>query len=372
MISLGSSGEAICPGLRDLEWKASLFALPFYRLLFSPKLTTFSFTYYSVPFDDFPEEDLLILQTMVTGLDTFPLRHLRLQWCIPKEARSRMEPFASSAILRCGRALETLAIFSPLSDAAIEHLMQLPNLIIWYAANGPPKTCNLPLSDIFPQLDHLGLGEETSLEWLNFLTKNTARGISSGQNSRPPPSYAPIQELGGLATYAKAHIDAAFISPVMLFRELIFLRLESACSSLGECAFSLTDDDIAEIAAALPRLGEVVLGRVCPVNSCRTTVASLVSFSTGCRDLEHLEVHFNTANLRHDLESVLADPRLEKLPSLRTCDVFQLSLSNAPNTMKEDDVGPVLEGLLKIFPSLTEISGDGTSWVELSQKLREL
>lgn len=30
LVSLGSSGEAVCPGLRDLEWKASPFTLSFF------------------------------------------------------------------------------------------------------------------------------------------------------------------------------------------------------------------------------------------------------------------------------------------------------------------------------------------------------
>jgi hypothetical protein len=227
----------------------------------------------------------------------------------------------------------------------------------------PLRTPGLPLPDIFPRLDYLALAEEVILEWLTFLTTTTRR-TSLRQNSHPSLNRGPIQRLGGLLSFPGAPINALFMSPIMLFRGLIFLRLASACSITGGCAFGLTDDDIAEIATALPHLGEAVLGTVCSANSCRTTVASLVSFSTRCRNLEVLEIHFNTANLRNDLESVSADPRLDDLPSLRTCDIFSLSLSNAPYTINEDDVVPVLKGLRRIFPSLTEISGS-SAWKEL-------
>ncbi|KAF9783787.1 hypothetical protein BJ322DRAFT_1219409 [Thelephora terrestris] len=369
LISLSLSDGVACPGLRELCWKANLNTLPFHRLFLSPKLTTLSLTYSSLSAES-SERDLLILRPVIMGLDTFPLQHLHLQWWIPGEVGRQMESAASSAILRCGPALETLAVFSPVSAEAIQYVMQLPNLITWYTSNGPPNTLTLPLSEVFPQLDLLELVLEVSFEWLTFFTK-TSCPISSGQNSRLPLNRGPIQRLGGLVTYPKVAIDAAFMSPIMLFRDLVFLRLTSACCPVLGCAFSLTDDDIAEIATALPRLGEAVLGIVCSVNSCQTTVASLVSLSTRCRDLELLEIHFNTANLRIDLESVSADPRLDTLPSLRTRDIFHLSLSNAPYAIKEDDAVPVLRGFRRIFPSLTEISGNTTPWKELSLRLSE-
>jgi glycine/D-amino acid oxidase-like deaminating enzyme len=37
-------------------------------------------------------------------------------------------------------------------------------------------------------------------------------------------------------------------------------------------------------------------------------------------------------------------------------------MSSAPYTLDEDDVVPVLRGFRRIFPSLTEISGDNAWW----------
>ena len=304
-------------------------------------------------------------------LDTFRLRDLQLEWWIPEDTRVHMESAASSAVLRCGPTLEKLTIFSPLSDAAVQHIMQLPNLCNWYAVNGPPRTPNLPLSDIFPRLDRLSLAEEISLDWLTLFT-TTARHTPSGQISHPPLKQGPIERLTDLVIFPKVIIDAAFMSPIILFHGLVILRLTAACYTVGGCAFNLTDDDIAEIAPALPCLVVAMLGIVCLENSCRTTVASLASLSEHCRGLQDLEIHFNTANLPNDLDAVSADPRLDSLPSLRTCDVFHLELSNAPYTISEDDVVPVLRGFRRVFPSLAGISGSDDNWSLLSLRLPEV
>ena len=285
-----------------------------------------------------------------------------------------MESVASSVVLRCGPALEKLYISSPFSDTVVQHIMQLPNLDTWSAMTGPPRIPVLSQSVIFPRLEHLRLVSESSLAWLTFFT-TTTRHTSLGQNPHTPSGHGPVPRLSDLRILSTVLIDAAFMSPIILFRELTSLKLSSACSkyliAASICAFSLTDDNIAEIATALPHLEVAVLGTVCSANSCQTTVTSLVSFSTHCRN-ERLEIHFNTTNLRNELESVSADPRLDSLSPHRTRDVFHLSLSSAPYTINEDGVVPVLKGFRRIFPSLTEISGFGISWVELNLRLQEL
>ena len=369
LVSLCLAEMVMCPGLRDLDLVANSDILPFYRLFLSPKLTGFSLNYSSSLLEP-PEEVLSIIQSMVMGLDTFPLQHLRLLLGVPEEASRQIEPLVSSAVLRCRSALEGLIISSPLSDAAVQHIMQLPNLGMWDAVSGPPKTSHLPLSDIFPRLNDLSLVSEASLEWLTFLTKTTRR-ILPGQNFHSPLDWGRIQRFRRLVVYPPVPIDSIFMTPIMQFRGLVLLRLKPACSHSGGCAFRLTDNNIAEITTALPRLEVAILGAACSANSCRTTVASLVSFSTRCRHLKYLKVHFNMTNLRSGLESVSADPRLDNLPSSRTRGNFHLSLLGAPYTISEDDVVPVLKGFRRIFPSLTEIEGED-DWGELSLMLQEV
>ena len=371
LLSLGATEGVLCPGLRRLRWEAYSHILPFYRLIISPTLTSLSLTYTSF-FLESLEKELSIVQPVMMGLDTSSLQRLHLQLSIPKEASRQTESVVSSAVLRCGPALVNLAVFSPISDAAMQHIMQLPNLITWYAMNRPPMTLNLPLSNAFPRLDDLELVEEVSLEWLTLFT-TTAHHASLEQNPHSPLNCGLVQRLDRLVTYPRVPVDAVFMAPILLFRGLVTLGLTSACyAPVPGCGFLLTDNDITEIATALPRLEEAVLGIVCSANSCQTTAAPLVSFSTRCRQLQHLEIHFKMKNLRHDLESVSADPRLDNLLSLQPRGVSHLSLSNAPYTINEDDVVAVLKRFRRIFPSLVEISGNDTSWGELNLRLREL
>ena len=361
LMSLGSTDGVLCPGLRSLYWWVVGATVPLHRLLLSTKLTALSLIH--LPSDS-PEGELSVLQPVIVGLDTFHLRDLHIQWWIFDETSVQMESATSSAVLRCGPALEKLTVVSPLSDAAIQYIMQLPNLRTWHTASGPPSTPNLSLSDIFPRLDHLSLAVEKSLEWITLFTK-TPRRIPSGQSSHPSLKHGPAQRLTLLDILPNVTIDTVFMSRVIQFRELTILRLKSACSHLQGCVFNLTDDDIAEIATALPHLEEAVLGRVCSANSCQTTIESLVFLSTRCRDLRVLEVHFNTTYLRNDLEFVLTDHLFHDLPTRRTSDNFHLSLSRAPCGISGDDFALVLMGFRRIFPSLSEISGNDASWEEL-------
>ena len=126
---LGSTEGVVCPRLQDLDLRANLDTLPFYRLLLSPKLTSLSLTYSSSFIELEPlEEELPIIQPVIMGLDTFPLQRLRLRLNISRAAGRQMEPVISSAVLRCGPALKNLAIFSPLSDAAVQHICNFPIL----------------------------------------------------------------------------------------------------------------------------------------------------------------------------------------------------------------------------------------------------
>ena len=266
-LSLWSAEGVLCPGLRLLHWESHSRILPLHRLVLSPTLNNLSLTYSSYYYES-PELELSIIQPAIMGLDTSPLRDLRLQWYVSAESSKQMEFVASSAVLRCGPALKNLAMYSPLSDAAVQHTMQLPNLCTWHTMKGPPRIPNLSLSDSFPRLDHLSLISEASYEWLPLFTA-TPRHISFGQRFCSPPNSGPTKRLGRLVAHWRIPIDAVFMAPVMLFRELISLRLTSACSTgliaAPSCAFSSTDDDIADIAAALPRLKVAhVFGQLMP------------------------------------------------------------------------------------------------------------
>ena len=119
--------------------------------------------------------------------------------------------------------------------------------------------------------------------------------------------------------------------------------MRSSCPSAGGCTFGLTDRDIAEVATTLPNLVDVSYRHVCPANSCRTNVSSLLFISTRCKYLTHLETHFNTTNLRDDLESTVESPRLRDSYALPECRLTNLSVSHAPLPIEEGTTAGCLQ-----------------------------
>jgi len=201
---------------------------------------------------------------------------------------------------------------------------------------------------------------EASLGWLPLFGANARRTL---------PGQGPGQRLTTLACLAHVSLDAAFVSPIMLFRGLAHLALRPPCFSPGGCTFRLTDKDIADIAMALPKLEEALFGHVCPVNSCLTTVSSLLFLSARCKNLTWLEIHFNTTNLRRDLESMVENPRLRDLCALPKCPLGQLIVSQAPFLIEEGDYEPVLAGFRCIFPSLGGVAGMVEGWFNLTSMM---
>ena len=52
------------------------------------------------------------------------------------------------------------------------------------------------------------------------------------------------------------------------------LEVQVNCSSVGACIFQLTDDDMENLAIALPHLESLRLGKPCIFDTCKTTVAA--------------------------------------------------------------------------------------------------
>ena len=365
MISDNSPNGIMCPGLRELKWTGNRKPLPFPRLFLSPHLVTFSFRCVSSPLS---EEILSNLASAIAELPTSSLQYLRIDGRIPKNSVSTdLGSVVSSTILRCGPSLTALYASVPLSDAAVQHIMRLPKLTSWRAMNGPPRGLDLSLSYPFPQLEILELRTEASLEWLPP-PEASARRTSPGQDAHVPPHCRLGQKLTVLDFWVGAPIDVVFMSPIMEFHGLVKLILESSCSYTDGCTFGLTDDDVAGIAIALPNLVDAIFGEVCRADVCRTTVCSLLFLSIRCKNLETLEIHFNTRNLREDLELIPENSRLRGLCELPRCQLEQLTVGNAPFRIAKEDHGPVVAGFLHIFQSLGSVYGIDTGWDELSSR----
>ena len=117
------------------------------------------------------------------------------------------------------------------------------------------------------------------------------------------------------------------------------------------CIFQLTDDDMENLAIALPHLESLRLGKSCIFDTCKTTVAALMSISVHCMGLTVLETHFNTLEIVRDLQWVLdrgagrddAKCRVSNLP------VGGLSVE------AQKSIETVVMGLKVIFPCLRNL-----------------
>jgi hypothetical protein len=370
MISLNCLNGIVCPGLQDLIWTVAFgCSSPFYRLFVSPHVTTFSFQCQSFRGRAL-DEILPNLTSMFVEPQTSSFQSLEVYLNIdtPMDLKSAV----SSAVLRCGSSLTTPYATAPPSDVAIQHITKLPKLTTWFATDEPPRVSDSSPTDVFPKLTTLYLPENTSVGWIPSLGAS-ARRASSGSGAHAPLDHGPGQQLTTLPFWVKVSVDVALLFHITLFRGLVLLILESFCSSRGGCAFCSTDDDIAEVATALPNLVNTAFRNVCAAKSWRTTVTSLLFLSTRCKNLEFLEVHFNTVNLRDNLQFALVDPRLHNSHPVSGRRPVSLSLSETPvRSTRLEDVGPVLAGLPKIFPSLSEINGSDAGRKKLSSRLKEV
>ena len=122
------------------------------------------------------------------------------------------------------------------------------------------------------------------------------------------------------------------------------------CDKEGSCSFHLTDDDVQDLAVALPFLVALSLGRACRFNACRTTVSSLLSISIHCLGLELLEIHFNTRTITGDIQRLLDEDSGRGKPR---CKLRALRVGRLPlEVQDEQDIGTIATGFLDIFPSL--------------------
>ena len=142
--------------------------------------------------------------------------------------------------------------------------------------------------------------------------------------------------------------------------------MDTYCSEEEGCGFHLTDDDMGNLAATLPRLEILQIGLPCRFDSCNTTFASLLSISTHCLGLEFLEIHFNTLTIAEDVQHLLGTGSGHDKAK---CELRNLTVGYIPLGVGEEGIELVVMGFKVIFPCLTDFTDYGGSWWELRRKL---
>ena len=361
------------PALRGLSWCITKQNAPYANLFLSPHLEKVTI-YTSWPWDN-SEAPPGILPTIASTISALPgstlqhlliaVEHLGFPWEYFKDT-------LSSVILRCGSSLTEFTSPIPLSDAAVNHLLQLPHLHIWHVEGPPPSYSDLSLPPIFPSLTELTLGEDAGCGWLSLIGRLEARapamqGVASLSRMKESLNSLDIQQLSSPMT------DVSLASPIRIFRNLVYLNVGDYChddDDEGRCIFKLDNDDVTKLVMALSQLEYLQLGHPCFENTCATTVACLLPISVYCVKLESLGIHFNTTNIIEDLENISEDPKFKELRSLPRSPLSRLDVHLLPLALNEADFGAVAGGLIDIFPSLERCEGLNEVWDELSESLR--
>jgi len=263
-----------------------------------------------------------------------------------------------------------LASLIPLSEAAADHVIQLPHLNTWVVQGPPPNYPASSLPSVFPPLTQFGFGEAAGHGWLSLFQRLEDR-ISATPSMTP--LYRVKESLKSLSFDVPSTaptINISFTSAIRMFRNLVDLDVRAHCHH-GQCTFKLNDENIAELSIALPLLERLHLGSPCSENTCATTTACLLLISTHCLGMHDLKIHFNTTNIVGDLKNISVDPRFQELLLLPRCQLWYLEVSNIPLVLDESDFETVADGMRGIFPSLRMFS-PSDPWGGLSKRLASL
>ena len=359
-LSSNSPGGLLFPKLESLSWyiHTAPSALPFFHLFLSPHLQRVDIHGY---LPDILERVLTPLTQMISLLPT------SLQYLSIMCGQLEDEPFRdaiSSLVCRCGPLLRSLETSVSLSEAAINHIMHLPNISHWTLAKEPPRVVPTP---VLPSLESIRLYEPEALPWLHLLAWHE-RDLLRNDSTLPTP-YTSIRERLKCLECLGTIVNTTFVSSVVRFPNLVILNVYTECYGAGGCIFRLTDDDMEDLAASVPHLKTLQLGLPCWLNSCNTTVASLMSISVHCLDLTVLQTHFNTRTIVSDMQRLVSGGiGRDKVK----CKLQRMMVRCLPLEVAGEDIETVAMGFKVIFPCLTGLWSQGSDWERLRSKIAGL
>ena len=358
------------PTLQELSWSITRSNLPYIaNLFFSPHLRKVSVSV-AWSWDDYGDV-LPAIASTISVLPAIAIQHLLVSFNQSRVPWAHFQDSFSSVVLRCGRSLTHFTSPIPLSDAAINHLIQLPRLrTLRIEQCAPPGSSALPMPTLFSPLAHLTLGQGAARGWLSMF-KRVGYGVSTTQDVTP---LSKMKESLRILDAETTTVDVSLTSPIQLFRNLVSLRVASPCDPGGnnvQCTFKLNDDNVAELAMALFQLESLHLGHTCAKNTCATTVSCLLPISVCCVKIKILEIPFNTTNIVEDFRTISEDPRFQEMRSLPKCPLPCLDVWMIPLDLDGPGFETVAHGLIDIFPSLEYCRGLDVYWDDISDRIRE-
>ena len=360
-------GPYLLPNLRSIHWEPhSWDQLPFLRLLLNPGLVDVTI--------EFSNDNLHIYRPAAISL--IPTRDLaRLQL-----APIGSDPLSMSALHnllnQASETLRSVRLKEEPSMAVIEKLIQLPNLrhLDMYT----PGTHISPPAIVFPSLEKLVVRDMEGVSWFHILRNIPNPALRELEVTLQGSSLAYLQALESFLLGANIHqtltsfecacdeipLTEAGLRPLLSFGRLTKLKLISSCTE-GQCNSQLNDSIISELAAALPQLTHLSLGdTLCEVPTSGVTIASLVTLSTRCVDLDALRLHF-------DANSIISHgTRMDSQTHKFTCKLRTLSVGSLPLPSDRDDILLVTFVLLHIFPNLEIITHARKNWSQVKRAVQ--
>lgn len=348
----------LLPNLQSLEWYSATDTFLYINLFLSSRLTSLDVRV--IP--SIPNVGPILASLPVGTLEE--LRFLDLS------GDRAVQDAISKSVLRTTATLRSIEVSSDLSDAAINHVIRLPNLndaSISFENFG--RLSVLP-DAAFPSLRTLETRVDSAGGWrilMQDVKKLDSIVLHSWTVLQPEEIVAVFGFLIdkgfhramrrlSFAVFKPCDLSPRVLAPLVNFRSLTKLSVTSPCDP-AQCRSRLTNDGLAQLAEALPQLVELFLGAApCGSPAREITLAGLRPLSVHCIHLETVQVHFSALDIPTDIpDNALTNPSDQEPLSPNHCHLFRLVVGALPVSTSENSLLIVAYFLRQLFPRLSRV-----------------
>ena len=368
------SGRCMVPKLRDIRWLGASpehleLMLP---LIVSPVLTNFRL--------GVTAKDTLDASQAVPVLKALAPAHnslVEVRICHPTVHDPRIIHAASDLLLKCNPdKIRTFRVVSSLSTEAFIHATQLQNLETFVIkADTTELDVQLPTS-AFPSLRSLEIfATDTHSPLLQTIAHIQSSTFMDLELEFPadtletflPTTLAALRPRGlhqtltmlSISPEGDFDLDGVTTRPILFLNQLTHLDITLICAQ-GRCSYKLTDENLEELVAAMPKLKSLSFGNFPCAHPANNTIKSLTSIAKHCKHLEQLAIHTNVEAI---VTRVLQgndrgeDPTLEdRLSTFTGCPLRDVIFG--PCFIPSGEQGAMIFALtlLRLFPHLRSVA----------------
>lgn len=348
----------LLPNLQSLEWYSATDTFAYINLFRSPRLTSLNVRV--IP----------NIPNIVPILVSLPVETLEELRFLDLSGDRAVQDAISNSVLGTKATLRSIEVSSDLSDAAIRHVVRLPNL-----SDARVRFANLDRGAAFPDSSFPSLRTlETRVDrdggW-KYLVKdaiNLESIVLYSLTAVHPEETMDIFELLikrgfhrtmhrlSFAPSEPCDLTPLVLAPFHNFRSLTRLAVTPPCEPT-QCKSQLTDDALGQLAKALPQLVELFLGGVpCGSPTRGITFAGLRFLSVHCVHLETLQVHFSTLEIPTDIpEDVLSKPPDQAPLGPNYCRLLRLVVGGLPISASGKSPLIIAYFLYQLFTRLSDV-----------------